>query len=154
MDVIMCVARRTEERRNHQTKHIKGRETRCDDANEPENLAVVRAVPCGVENHVLAEETRQSRYTGNRERPDKKGRESPRHLASESSHFADVLNASSSMNHASCPKKKQRFEKSMGHQMKNCRGVRANSASQEHVSELAHCGISEHLLDVGLNQSD
>src|SRR5215831_12182019 len=48
----------------------------------------------------------------------------------------------------------QRFEKGMRHQVKDPGAKSADSASQEHVAELADGGVGQDALDVGLHQAD
>src|SRR5882672_9754872 len=56
VDVIVRVAGLAEERQNQQTKHIERRQCGGDQANGPENPAIVRAMPHLFQDHILAEE--------------------------------------------------------------------------------------------------
>ena len=42
----------------------------------------------------------------------------------------------------------------MGHQVKDSCGECADTQRQEHISELAYCGVSEYALDVVLHQTN
>ncbi len=57
------------------------------------------------------------------------------------------------MDDAAGGKKEKSFEESMGHQMEDASGKRADAAGQEHVAKLADGGIGKHSLDVCLDQA-
>ena len=72
----------------------------------------------------------------------------------ESAHLAHVLFTMDAMNDATGPKKKTGFKESMRYEMEDSGGVRANSASQEHITNLADRGIGQHTFDIELCHAD
>ena len=56
------------------------------------------------------------------------------------------------MDDAAGAEEQQCLEEGVGHEVENRRGEGAHAAGEEHVTELADGGISEHPLDVVLNQ--
>ena len=56
------------------------------------------------------------------------------------------------MDHAARAKEQQRFEESMGHEVKDSGGEGAHTEGEKHVAELADGRISEDFLDVVLHE--
>src|SRR5207249_8450276 len=116
--------------------------------------AKIRVIPRAPQNCVLAEESRKRWNTGDCNSSHQKSPIRPWHVAPQSAHFPDILNASRAVNHTACSKEQQRLEKRMRHQVEHARGIRPGSACQEHVSELADGGIGENLLDIRLHEAN
>ena len=70
----------------------------------------------------------------------------------DSTHAAHVLFPGHGMDNATSPKKQQRLEAGMGHEMEDCRRIGGHPDRKEHISELAAGGIGDHALDVRLGQ--
>ena len=56
------------------------------------------------------------------------------------------------MNNGTGAEKEQRLEERMRHQVEHTGRVRAASHANEHVTQLRHGGVRQHLLDVPLAQ--
>ena len=77
-----------------------------------------------------------------------------RHPLLEPAHLAHVLLVMHGVDHAAGAEEQAGFEKRVGHQMENRRGIAADADADKHVTELAHGGIGENFLDVVLRQRD
>ena len=78
----------------------------------------------------------------------------PRHMPPQSTHFADVLHATHSMDDAARCEEQQGFEEGVRHEMKYAGGVCAGAACKKHVSKLADGGVRQNLFDIGLDQTN
>src|SRR5439155_19902641 len=78
----------------------------------------------------------------------------PGHLMAKAPHLTNILKPSHPVNHTAGGKEQKSFEECMRHQMEYTRRKGARAAGEEHVSELADRGVSEHFFDIGLNETD
>ena len=58
------------------------------------------------------------------------------------------------VDHAAGAEEQTGFEKSVGHQVENRRGITADADADEHVAELADRRVGENFFDVVLRQRD
>ena len=151
---VFVVARFAEERQENETKHIKRSQARADQAQQPERKIRMWPRSGRVQDFVLAEKTCEAGNSrdsqcGNEHRPI-----SDRNFLTQPAHLAHVLLAGHGMNHAARRQKEQALEESVGHQVKNSRGVRAHTAAQKHVPQLRDSRIGENFFDVRLHQAN
>src|SRR3954467_11346763 len=99
-DVVVRVPRRAVERQDDQTEHIERRESRGHDAETPKQLSVVRKIPRSPEHGILAEETGERWYSRDGNRRNQECAVGPGHLTTQSAHFANVLQATHTVNDA------------------------------------------------------
>ena len=142
---------RSEKRQRHQPVHVERGHQGGEDGDHPERLVHEERAK---ENFVLAEEARENRDAGDRERAREHRDERGRHVAPQAAHSAHVLLAAHGVNHRSAAEEKQRFEERMRHQMERAGGKRADCHGEKHVAELRHGRVRQHALDVVLHQTD
>src|SRR5580700_3662762 len=107
---MLVVTRRAEKREEDQAKHIERREPRANQTEQPEPDVSMRPGTSGVQDFILAEETGESGYAGDRERGDKHGPERNRNLAAQASHVRHFLVAAHGVNHAASREEQQALE--------------------------------------------
>ena len=103
---------------------------------------------------VFAPEPGQREDAGNGQGAHQKRGVGPRNPVAQPAHLPDVLLARHGMDDGTGREKEQGFEVGMGRQVEDGGRIGADPTGQEHVSELAHRGIGQHALDVGLDQPD
>ena len=154
VNVFVRIPRFSVKRQDQQPEHVERRQSRSGHANEPEELSIICIIPCAPKYGVFAEETGKWRNARDGYGAGEKCRMCPRHVLAQAAHLADVLHTAHSMNDTAGAKEQQSFEEGVSHQMKYAGGIRAGAACQKHVAKLAHRGIRQNLLDVGLNQTN
>ena len=107
-------------------------------------------VEAGADDLVFGEEARQRRYPRQRQRSHQEEEAGGGHLAPEASHLAHVLLPVHCVDDVAGGKEEQRLEERVRHQVKEARDLGADSDCEEHVADLAHGGVGQHPLDVGL----
>src|SRR5690348_3457058 len=142
----------TKECHEPQPEHVKRCETGSDDTNRPERVAAVRAGERSSKNLILTEEAGQRWNSSDSKCGHGHHPEGDRGLLAQPAHAPHVLFAAHGMDYRAGAQEEQRFEKRVGHQMKNSGSVSSDSARHHHVPELRDGGISEDALDVGLCQ--
>ena len=143
-------ARSAEERHEDQTEHVKRRQPRGNESDQPQPGRMLKRFS---QNLILAEKARQRRNPRDRKRPREESFCRCRNLRPERAHLAHILLAGERVNHAAGAEEEQRLEKRVRHQVENPRRKRAHTHRQKHVTELADGGICEHALDVVLQET-
>ena len=140
-----------EERHEDQPKHVKRGHPRRDYRQRPQRGTGEERQ---IQDFVLAEEARQSGHTSDRERPHKHGHEGGGHVELHVAHLLHVLLVMHRVDDRPAAEKQQGLEERMGHEMKRTGRERADSGGEKHVSKLRHRRVRQHLLDVGLDQTN
>src|SRR5438552_18513629 len=112
------------------------------------------ASKCLQQDGVLAEESRKRRNACDGQGGDKHGAESVSDGLPQAAHAEHVLFAAHGVNDGASGEEEQCLEEGVSHQVENACAECTDSASEEHVAELADGGVSENFLDVGLYQAD
>ena len=126
------------------------------------------SIPCAArrrhQNLVLGEEAGEGRDAGDGERRGPHQRPRDGHVLLQAAHVAHVLRVLvvarvvirrvHGVDHGARAEEQQRLEERVRHQVKDAGDVRAGAHAHEHVAELGHGGIREHLLDVPLLEAD
>src|SRR6266508_6751067 len=121
-------------------EHVKSRHAGAAQGENPHELVAMRTGERQPKNLVLGKKSGEGREARDGEHGNEERGKSYRHPDLEPPHLTHVLLMVHGMNHAAGAEEETRFEKRMGHQMKNCRGVAADADADEHVSELADGG--------------
>src|SRR6202795_865542 len=153
MDVMFVIARLAVEREEDQPKHIERSEHGGEQADGIERMSAFD-LERAEQDGVLTEETGEGRNSGDSQRGDEHGPVGVFDFFAEAAHLAHVLLAAHGVNDAASSKEEKRFEECVRHQMEDARRKGPDSASEEHVAELADGGVSEYALDVGLHEAD
>jgi hypothetical protein len=109
---------------------------------------------CLEQNLVLGEEAGEDRDPGNRQGRSQEGPVGDRHVLLEPAHLADVLLTAAGVDHRSRTEEEAGLEERMGQDMEDGGHEGADTGAEEHIAELGHGGVSQHLLDVVLHQTD
>ena len=89
-----------------------------------------------------------------REHADQEREPRPRHARAQAAHLHDVLLVVHAQDHRARAQEEQRLEEGVRHQVEHRGAVAGDARRHEHEAELAHGGVREHLLDVGLRDAD
>jgi hypothetical protein len=144
-----------EERHEEEAPGVVRGEQRDDEADDAEHRHRVRARrERAPEDLVLAEEARERPDARERQDADRHGGERDRHLAPEAAHALHVLLAAEPVDDAAGAEEEERLEERVRHEVEDRRPGDADAERQEHVAELAHRRVGEHLLDVHLRRRD
>ena len=158
VNVMLVVALLAVKRQEHQAEHVERRQQRRGQSEPiqcvPHGAAAIFILKSAQKDGVFAEEPRERRKPGNRQRGRQHGHVRPANLFAEPTHVVHVLLAAHGMNHAAGRKEKERLEECMRHQVKNTCRESANAARQKHVAQLAYGGVRENFLYVPLHQAD
>ena len=112
-----------------------GRESRLEDG-------VLGIVAGEGENTCQGETAEPERHVGDRDFPP------------QPAHPPHVLFVRHGMDHRAGAQKQERFEEGVGQQMEDRCGIGTHTRREEHVSELRHCRVGDHLLDVILHTAN
>ena len=107
---------------------------------------------CGFENFVLAEESGETRDSGDGERADQHRPIGDGNLFAQAAHLRHFLLAAHGVNHAAGREEQQALEERVGHQMEDARAIGSHAAGKEHVAELGDGGVGENFFDIGLQR--
>ena len=108
----------------------------------------------GGKDRVLRPETGERRDADQGQRADHEHQPRPRHEPAETAHPADVLLAGEVVDDQPRGEEEQRLEERVREQVEHPVGVRAEPGAEEHVADLRHRRVGDHLLDVRLHQRD
>ena len=106
------------------------------------------------QDQVLAEETGQQRKAGDRQTARRERAVRDGHGTPQPAHAADVLFLVHAVDDAAGAQEQQGLEEGVRHDVEHRGRVRPHPEAEKHVAELAHRGVGQHFLDVGLHQRD
>ena len=139
-----------------QPEHVEGGEPGRHERDRVERAVtrhVVRQVR-GEQDLVLREEAREEREARDREHAEQEPAVRPRDLLPQPAHLVRVLLVVHGQDHGARAEEEQRLEEGVRDHVEDRGGVRTAAGREEHVAELAHGRVREHLLDVGLRERD
>ena len=136
-----------EEHHDDLTRHVV-RGEQCGDETDHVETTVVREDE--QENFVLRPETGKGWHAGNGQPADDEREGRDGHQLAKCTHATHVLFMVHAVDDRTRTEEQQRLEESVRHHVEDCCDVRARPDGKEHVAELRHRGIREHLLDIGL----
>src|SRR4029077_12891524 len=154
VDLVLVVARLAVKGEEDEAEHVEGSEQRGGQAESVEDASAVLALIGAEQDGVFAEEAGERGKAGDGQRGSEHCEVGPANFLAEAPHALHVLLAAHGVDDAAGSEEEQGFEKSVGHQVEDAGGKRGDSAGQEHITELAHGGVGQDALDVGLHEAD
>jgi hypothetical protein len=106
----------------------------------------------GLDDGVLRVEAAEERRADQCQCADPHREVGDRHVLAQAAHVAHVLIMVHADDDRAGRQEQQRLEEGMGHKMENSAIPGPNAQRQKHIADLAHRGIRQNALDVGLHQ--
>ncbi len=150
-DLLGLLVQLAVEHLEHGSERV-GRREQCGEVAEAgDDRVPVTAFQQAGEDLVLGEEARERREAGEGERADEEAGVGERERLAQAAHAVDVLHAAHGADHRAGSHEEHRLEEGVRHEVEHAGGVGAGRDGDHHVADLAHRGVGDDPLQVGLD---